>query len=102
MPIGRFVRIAGSSVSGNNGAYLVTEVAKDGSYIVFNKTFTAQSAGQTITLTYLNNYVDEIAPNSGSQYSKYFSKQNTMRQFASLILMRRLLLKLLLVFEREG
>ena len=75
MPIGRFVRIAGSSVSGNNGAYLVTEVAKDGSYIVFDKTFTVQAAGQTISLTYLNNYVDEIAPNSGSQYSKYFSKR---------------------------
>jgi len=74
IPIGRYIRIEGSGITGNNGIALVTEVAADGSYVKFDKTFTVAAAGTAINLVFLAKYVDEFAPNSGSQYSKYISK----------------------------
>jgi hypothetical protein len=74
VPVGRYIRIEGSDITGNNGIALVTEVAPDGSYIKFNKTFTVAAAGTAINLVFLSKYVDEFAPNRGSQYSKYVSK----------------------------
>jgi hypothetical protein len=73
--VGRFMRITGSSVSTNNGSVLITEVATDGSYIKFNKVFTSASTGSPIDMVFQNKYVDEVAPTSGSQHSKYLSKR---------------------------
>ena len=79
IPVGRYIRIDGAVTSGNSGIALVTEVAADGSYIKVNKTFTIAAAGAgtagTIDVNVLNNFVDEIAPSRGSQYSKYLSKR---------------------------
>lgn len=73
--VGRFMRMTGSSISTNNGSAVITEVAADGSYIKFNKVFTANTAGDAIDMVFQNKYVDDIAPTNGSQYSKYLSKR---------------------------
>jgi len=73
--VGRYVRLTGSSISTNNGSFLITEVAIDGSYIKFDKQFTPNSIGDSISMVFLNKYVDEVAPFDGSQYSKYLSKR---------------------------
>ena len=73
--VGRFMRITGSAISANNGAVVITEIAADGSYIKFGKVFTPASAGDPIDMVFQNKYVDEIAPTSGSQHSKYLSKR---------------------------
>ena len=79
IPVGRYIRIDGALATGNSGIALVTEVAPDGSYVKVNKTFTVAAAGAgtagTIDVNVLNNFVDEIASRSGSQYSKYISKR---------------------------
>jgi len=79
IPVGRYIRIDGAVTTGNSGTALVTEVAADGSYVKVNKTFTVAAAGAgtagTIDVNVLNNFVDEIAPSRGSQYSKYISKR---------------------------
>jgi hypothetical protein len=79
IPVGRYIRIDGALATGNSGTALVTEVAADGSYVKVNKTFTIAAAGAgtagTIDVNVLNNFVDEIAPSRGSQYSKYLSKR---------------------------
>jgi len=73
--VGRLMRITGSTISPNNGSMLITEVAADGSYIKFDKVFTPKVVGDPIDMVFQNNYVDEIAPSGGSQYSKYLSKR---------------------------
>jgi hypothetical protein len=73
--VGRYVRVGGSSISANNGTFLVTGIAEDGSTITLANTFSSQSAGESITVTDLTKYVDEVAPLNGTQYSKYFSKR---------------------------
>jgi hypothetical protein len=73
--VGRLMKITGSTISPNNGSMVITEVAADGSYIKFDKVFTPKVVGDPIDMVFQNNYVDEIAPSGGSQYSKYLSKR---------------------------
>jgi hypothetical protein len=73
--VGRYVRVGGSSISANNGTFLVTGIAEDGSTITLANTFSSQSASESITVTDLTKYIDDIAPTNGTQYSKYFSKR---------------------------
>jgi hypothetical protein len=72
--IGRIINIAGSA--SNNGDYLVTDVATDGSTITVNAyTFITAGAGASITLVSRENYVDEIAPLNSSSVSKYVTRR---------------------------
>jgi len=73
--VGRYVTIAGAAASNNNGTFLVTDIALDGSTVTLNNVFTAASAGAAITLTSLDKFYDEIAPFSGSNYSKYVTRR---------------------------
>jgi hypothetical protein len=73
--IGRFITISGSGTAGNNGTFLVTNIAADGSTITLNNTFSIVSAGTAITIVSLDKFYDEIAPYNGSQSSKYVTRR---------------------------
>jgi len=73
--VGRYVTISGAAASNNNGTFLITDIALDGSTVTLNNTFTAASAGASITLVSLDKFYDEIAPFSGSNYSKYVTRR---------------------------
>ena len=77
--IGRYVTISGAADAGNNGTFLVTNVAVDGSSVTLSNTFTARAAGSgtagTITIVSLDKFFDEIAPVNGSQHSKYVTRR---------------------------
>ena len=77
--VGRYVTISGAADAGNNGTFLVTNVAVDGSTITLSNTFTARAAGSgtagTITVVSLDKFFDEIAPVNGSQHSKYVTRR---------------------------
>jgi hypothetical protein len=73
--VGRFLTISGSGVSSNNGTFLVTNIAPDGSSVTLNNTFTVASTGTAITLVSLDKFYDEIAPYNGSQVSKYVTRR---------------------------
>ena len=69
---GHYINVAGS-VAGNNGDWLVTAVASDGSSITVAGTLTVAATGATITLTSRELFVDETAPVNSSAISKYVS-----------------------------
>ena len=72
--IGKYVTTTGFSNSGNNGTFLVTEVAADGSYFGVEATLTTESTGSTGTIKIGDRFVSEISPDSGSASSKYLTK----------------------------
>jgi hypothetical protein len=59
----------------NNGTYKVLAVATDGSSITLGGSFVSQSAGDTITITQGNTFVDDIAPYGSSTLSNYVTKK---------------------------
>lgn len=73
--VGRFLTISGAAASQNNGTFLVTGVAADGSSVTLDNAFTVASAGASVTIISLDKYVDEIAPLNGSQFSKYVTRR---------------------------
>ena len=73
--VGRFLTISGAAAGANNGTFLVTAVAIDGSSVTLNNAFTSAATGAAITLVSLEKYVDEIAPLNGSQFSKYVTRR---------------------------
>lgn len=75
LSVGKYLTIAGSGTTGNNGTFLITAVATDGSSVTFNKTFSSVVAGTAITLTQRERFVDEIAPIESSAYSSYVTKK---------------------------
>ena len=75
LTVGKYLTIAGSGTSSNNGTYLITAVATDGSSVTLNKTFSAVAAGTAITLTQRERFVDETAPLESSTYSGYVTKK---------------------------
>jgi hypothetical protein len=73
--VGRLLTIAGASNSGNNGSFIISSIATDGSFIEFETaSFTTESAGASVSLTLSDNYVSEIAPVDGSAEAKYIMK----------------------------
>lgn len=69
--VGKYITIAGST--SNNGTYLITSVATDGSYIGVSANLVTDTS-TSITLTLKNKFVDEIAPVNSSSSSKYVTK----------------------------
>jgi len=81
--VGKYITVSGSTTGGNDGTYLVTSVAGDGSTtgtITVSRTtnFTSESAisGTTVKLRTL--FVDEIAPVGSSSVNKYVTKAITL------------------------
>jgi hypothetical protein len=77
--VGKYITISGATTTANNGTYLVTGVAGDGSTIgtiTVSKTgaFTSESAVSGTTVTLRTLFVDEIAPKGSSSINKYISK----------------------------
>lgn len=69
--VGKYIVLSGLTL--NNGTFLVTEVANDGSYIGVQQDLVTESvSGATLTLK--DKYVDEIAPVNSSSSSKYVTK----------------------------
>ena len=66
--VGKYITISGTS--SNNGSFLVTEVASDGSYITVDGNLTTESPA-SITIVLKEKYVAEIAPVSSSGNAKY-------------------------------
>ena len=77
---GKYLVTTGFVASANNGKFLITEVAIDGSYIAVNSTLTNVVAGATVTINILDRFVDEIAPLGSSSVAKYVSKKINLQQ----------------------
>jgi hypothetical protein len=72
--IGKVITTSGFSNAANNGTFLVTDVAADGSFIEVDGTLVDAATGTNVTFTIGDNFVSEINPNSGSASSKYLTK----------------------------
>ena len=76
--VGKYITISGATThSSNNGTYLITGIYDDGTTgtITLNGSFTAQTAGDSISVVVLNAFVDEIAPFGSSSHSNYVTKK---------------------------
>jgi len=76
--IGKYVTISGATNAANNGTFLVTNMftsSSDGSFnVTMQNTFTAESAGASVTIVQREFFVDEVAPTGSSTLNKYVSK----------------------------
>lgn len=75
LTIGKYLTIAGSGGSGNNGTFLITAIATDGSSVTLRNTFIAVLPGTALTITQRELFVDEIAPQDSTAYSSYVTKK---------------------------
>jgi hypothetical protein len=73
--VGKYITTSGFAASANNGKFLVTEVAADGSYVKVNATLTNVSASPAITINSLERFVNETAPLGGSSLAKYVTRK---------------------------
>jgi hypothetical protein len=71
--VGKYLTISGAATGTNNGTFLVTEVASDGSYITLSNNMTTE-ASPTLTVVANEKYVNEIAPLNSSSSSKYVTR----------------------------
>ena len=81
--VGKYITVSGSTTTANNGTYLVTGVAGDGSStgtITVERTanFTSESAVSGTTVVVRTLFVDEIAPIGSSTINKYVSRAITL------------------------
>jgi hypothetical protein len=82
--VGKYITITNATTSGNNGTYLVTGIAGDGSTtgtisIARTSSVTAEAAvttpeGSATKVTLRTLFVDEIAPVGSSSVNKYISR----------------------------
>jgi hypothetical protein len=76
--VGKYITVSSATTAGNDGTYLVTGVAGDGSTtgtITISGTFANNEAAASGTKVELRNlFVDEIAPKGSSSVNKYISK----------------------------
>lgn len=75
LTVGKYLNISGSGTASNNGTFLITAVATDGSSVTLNKTFSAVGAGTAITLTQREKFVDETVPLESTSYSSYVTQR---------------------------
>ena len=81
--VGKYITVSSSTTAGNNGTYLVTGVAGDGSStgtITVERTanFASESAVSGTTVVVRTLFVDEIAPIGSSTINKYVSRAITL------------------------
>ena len=81
--VGKYITVSGATTSANNGTYLVTGVAGDGSTtgtITVERTanFTSESAVSGTTVVVRTLFVDDIAPIGSSSINKYVSRAITL------------------------
>jgi hypothetical protein len=85
--VGKYLTISGSTSGLNDGTFLVTKVADNGTTatVTLNRAFTTQAATPAITLSQKDFFVDEIAPIGSSAYSKYVTKKINLANTSHLI-----------------
>lgn len=76
---GKYIVISGATTTSNNGTFLVTQIATDGSTITLDKAFNAESIS-FLTIKMLDNFVSEIAPVGGSSTAKYLTRVINLQQ----------------------
>ena len=86
--VGKYITTSGFADSGNNGKFLVTAVATDGSYIQVNATLTNVSSGATVTINSLDRFIDETAPVGSSSVAKYVSKKINLQNSSTFLKVR--------------
>jgi len=86
--VGKYITTSGFVASANNGKFLVTEVAPDGSYVKVRGTLTNVSASPAITINSLERFVDEIAPLGGSALTKYITKKINLENSSTFLKVR--------------
>jgi hypothetical protein len=86
--VGKYITTSGFANSGNNGKFLVTEVATDGSYVKVSGTLTNESATPAITINSLERFVDEIAPLGSSALTKYITKKINLENSSTFLKVR--------------
>ena len=86
--VGKYITTSGFVASANNGKFLVTEVAPDGSYVKVNATLTNVSASPAITINSLERFVDEIAPLGSSSLAKYVTKKINLENSSTFLKIR--------------
>jgi hypothetical protein len=88
LQVGKYIEISGSGTSSNNTTAMITAVATDGSSVTVNKTLTAVSAGDTLTIKFRNTFIDEISPIGSSTHSKYVTKKVSLASAANTLKIR--------------
>lgn len=86
--VGKYITTTGFATTSNNGTFLVTAVASDGSSITVNKALTNVSAGATVTVKCLDRFVDEIAPMGSSNAAKYVTKKVNLKNPSTFLKIR--------------
>ena len=77
--VGKYVTISSATTTGNNGTYLVTKMAGDGSTtgtitVLKTDNFSAEAAASGTKIELRTLFVDEVAPKGSSSINKYISK----------------------------
>ena len=75
--VGKYVTITGAANAANNGTFLVTKVADDGTTasVTLYNTGTTAAAGSSTSVVVRNTFIDEISPSGSSTHSKYVTKK---------------------------
>jgi Domain of unknown function (DUF4815) len=74
--IGKYIVTSGFATAANNGKFMITNIAADGSSITVASTaLIAVAAGATVTIKSIDRFVDEIAPVGGSAIAKYVTSK---------------------------
>lgn len=75
LTVGKYITVSGASNAANNGTFLVTAIASDGSSITTDKSFTTESAGNSVSILERVHFTSDISPITSSTYSKYITKK---------------------------
>jgi hypothetical protein len=89
--IGKFLTISGATNPANNGTFLVTAVADNGTTATVtlgNASLTAETAGAAVTIAQREIFVDEIAPTESTTYSKYVTKKVNLTNASNFLRVR--------------
>lgn len=86
--IGKYIISTGFAAGANNGRFLITDIASDGSYIQVLSTLTNVAVGASISLNIMDRFLDEIAPVGGSSIAKYVSKKINLENPSTFIKIR--------------
>ena len=86
--VGKYVTITGAANASNNGTFLVTAVATDGSAVtLYNAGYTSAAASAT-TIVVKNHFIDEISPLGSSSISKYVTRKINLENAATYLRIR--------------
>jgi len=84
--VGKYITISGAGA--NNGTYLVTAVDSADGDLTVDASLTTDPAGDSITITVLERFVDETAPANSSSHSKYVTKKINLENPATYVKVR--------------